>query len=345
MGWLWVNSHGSFPLGVVRWSSCPPSVVASRASRRASSGGRCGGSFPASCSARWVPSGGEVLVFPLELLATPGRVAATWWSGGPPTFDTTSQRLFILQLMVTIVLLARRPSRRHALLVAAFAGAALLSLRNVAGRVARDAARDGRAGSPASGRCRADARPRVTRLVAAVAVAGLVVLTLGRFTQADLELRKYPVAPLAYLESNGVDLREVRLAAPDFVGQPRRLRLRPGAADVLRRSVRHVPRRRDGRPCGPGHGRPSDAGGARRLRDRSRTAPSGLPERPDPRPRSGLACRSCSTTSGCWPAGAAARGGRFDRRAADPALGSEPGREERAGRWPALSVVRSTSAS
>ena len=215
MGWLWVNSHGSFPLGVVL-------VVLSAVGRRLE-----GGSAAVEWRAlRWFlpgvllgavgPLGWRVLVFPLELLERQDvlRNVIEWRA---PEFDTIGQRLFILQLMVTIVLLARRPSRRHALLVATFAGAALLSLRNVpvASLVMLPAMAEGLVGM---GSLSSHARPRVTRMVATVAVAALVVATAARFAQNDLELRKYPVAPLAYLESNGVDLREVPLAAPDLVG-------------------------------------------------------------------------------------------------------------------------------
>ena len=215
LGWLWVNSHGSFPLGVVL-------VVVSALGRRLESESAAVERralqwfLPGVLLGAVGPLGWKVLVFPLELLERQDvlRNVIEWRA---PEFDTIGQRLFILQLMVTIVLLARRPSRRRALLVATFAGAALLSLRNVpvASLVMLPAMAHGLVGL---GSLSSRARPRVTRMLAAVGVAALVVSTAARFTQNDLELRKYPVAPLAYLESNGVDLREVRLAAPDLVG-------------------------------------------------------------------------------------------------------------------------------
>ena len=215
MGWLWVNSHGSFPLGVVL-------VVVSAVGRRLE-----GESAAVEWRAlRWFLPGvllGAVAPrvegagVPARAARTPGRVEQRRGVAGPrlrhhqrtavhPPADGDDR--------------APGPStisRRHAPLVATFAGAALLSLRNVpvASLVMLPAMAEGLAGV---GSLSSHARPRVTSMVAAVAVAGLVVLTLGRFTQSDLELRKYPVAPLAYLASNGVDLREVRLAAPDFVG-------------------------------------------------------------------------------------------------------------------------------
>ena len=44
------------------------------------------------------------------------------------------------------------------------------------------------------------------------------MLTLARLDQRDLDLDRYPVVALAYLEERGIDTREVRLAAPDIVG-------------------------------------------------------------------------------------------------------------------------------
>jgi hypothetical protein len=162
------------------------------------------------------PLGLKVLTFPLELLEQQDvlRGVVEWRA---PTFDTTSQRLFIVQLALAIVLIARRPSYRSALLVAVFGGLALVSLRNVtvASLVLLPVmapALDG------LGSLSSRARPPAARLVGVVAVAGFALLTLTRSNQADLELRKYPVTILSYLESNGVDTADVRLAAPDFVG-------------------------------------------------------------------------------------------------------------------------------
>ena len=56
---------------------------------------------------------------------------------------------------------------------------------------------------------------------------------------------------LAYLEEHDVDTREVRLAAPDIVGNLVELRVRARAAGLLRRSLRHVPGRRHRRPTWP----------------------------------------------------------------------------------------------
>ena len=142
IGWVWVNSHGSFPLGVVVL------VVAAL-------GQRLDGGSPARELAclRWIvpgmllgavgPLGPRVLLFPVELLQRQELLAQVIeWRA--PTFDTTSQRVFIVQLVFAIVLVARRPSYRSALLVGVFSGAALLGRAQPHRRLARHAPGHGR---------------------------------------------------------------------------------------------------------------------------------------------------------------------------------------------------------
>ena len=172
MGWLWVNSHGSFPLGVllvvlsalgrrlegesaaVEWRAL--AVVPSRRPAR------CGGSL-----------GWEVLVFPLELLATPGRVEQRGGVAGP---DVRHHQPAAVHPPAHGDDRAPRPSTISPTCAARGdlrrSGAAVAAER--ACRVARDAARHGR-GLAGLGSLSSHARPRVTRMVAAVAVAGLVV--------------------------------------------------------------------------------------------------------------------------------------------------------------------------
>ena len=215
IGWVWVNSHGSFPLGIVL-------VVIAAVGRRldqedAPTELRC---------LRWLgpgmllgavgPLGPRALLFPLELLRRQDLLSqVVEWRA--PTFDTTSQRMFILQLAVAIVLVARRPSYRAALITGLFSGAALLGSRNlaVASLVMLPTMA---AGIGSMGTLVSSARPRAARIAGTGAVAVLAVLTLARLDQAPLRLQKYPVGPLAYLEEAAVDTRAVRMAAPDYAG-------------------------------------------------------------------------------------------------------------------------------
>ncbi|MFL6204124.1 MAG: hypothetical protein ACJ739_02120 [Acidimicrobiales bacterium] len=215
IGWVWVNSHGSFPLGLVLL------VVAAV-------GRRLDGAHPAVelRALRWAllgtllgavsPLGPRALLFPLELLRQQDVLShVIEWQA--PTFDELGQRVFILQLVVVIVAIARRPSIRSALIVGTFTAAALLGARNlvVASLLVLPASALGFADV---GSLRTYDRPRVARLVGVVGVAMALLATAVRLDQRDLDLRRYPIDALAYLEDKGIDTREVRLAAPDIVG-------------------------------------------------------------------------------------------------------------------------------
>lgn len=215
IGWVWVNSHGSFPLGIVLL------LVAAV-------GRRLDGERPATelrCLAWAVPGmllgavgplGLRVLTFPVELLQRQDLLSYVLeWKA--PAFESTSQRMFIVQVVLAVVLLARKPSYRSALIVAVFTAAALLGARNlvVASLAMLPAMAPALSGA---GSLSSFDRPRVARLAGIGSVAVVLLLTLGRLDQAPLNLRRYPVASLAYLEEQGIDTRQVRLAAPDYVG-------------------------------------------------------------------------------------------------------------------------------
>ncbi len=61
-------------------------------------------------------------------------------------------------------------------------------------------------------------RPRAARIVALGAAAVAVLLTVARLDQPSLNLDRYPIGSLAYLEETGIDTREVRMAGVDYVG-------------------------------------------------------------------------------------------------------------------------------
>ncbi len=215
LGWVWVNSHGSFPLGLVYLA-----VVAIGARLDGTDGRR-----ELRCL-RWAglgvcvgvigPLGLRAVLFPVQLLQRQDLLSnVIEWQA--PAFTSASERAFLLQMVVAMVLLARRPSYRTALPTAVFAAAALLGLRNVS--VASIALLPGMATALAGlGSVSSAARPRRgTALLAGVVVLG-VLLVGARLQGPALRLTAYPVDALAYLEERHVDIRDHRLATPELVG-------------------------------------------------------------------------------------------------------------------------------
>jgi hypothetical protein len=215
IGWVWVNVHGSFPLGVVylavvlagRWLDGDAWALEWRALRWMVLGLLVGALNPV---------GPRLLVFPIELLGRQDVLAnvVEWRS---PTFDGLSERAFLLQLVLAVVLLVRRPSYRRALVVAVFGAAALLGARNLV--VASLVLLPGMAEAlPRFGALRTFERARPALLLGAFGAVALLLVTSFRLGQADFDLRAYPVDALGYLEEIGVDIDEERVAAPDTVG-------------------------------------------------------------------------------------------------------------------------------
>ena len=215
LGWVWVNSHGSWPLGIVLVVACavgtrldggPPALEL-----RCLRWGLLGMVFGAVG-----PLGFEVLWFPVHLLERRELLqGVVEWQA--PAFEVGGQRAFLVQVALAVVLLARRPSYRGAVVVAVFTVAALLGARNVT--VASLAFLPVMAPALAGvGSLTSSARPPAARLTGVAALATLVVLSVARFDQAPLNLRRYPVGALAYLEAHDVDTREVQMTSVDMVG-------------------------------------------------------------------------------------------------------------------------------
>jgi hypothetical protein len=224
IGWVWVNSHGSFPLGVGYL------VVVALGNRLD------GASVERPLRAlRWLvvgllagginPLGPRLLWFPVQLLAKQDalRYIGEWQA---PRFLDTPQRLFLVQLMLCVVLIARKPSYRSALLVAVFGAAALLGVRNAA--VASLIFVPVIAGAvPDLGALRATDRPPLARIALVAVLACGVLLTASALREPTFDLAGYPVRTLEYLDAHGVDLATAHLAHPDTVGNF--IELRAGA--------------------------------------------------------------------------------------------------------------------
>jgi hypothetical protein len=222
---VWVNTHGSFPLGLV-------ALVLLWAGRRLDGGS---GRVEWRCL-KWAlvgtavsvlnPYGPKLLLFPISMLQR-SDVLRTILEWQAPNYDTVWQKLFLVQIAVAVVVLVRRPTWRLALPFVVFVPASLYSARNilVASLVLTAAMAPCLAGI---GDLKANARLSSTPLVwfGAVVMGGLCVLTLMTpLGKSAVDLRLFPVAALAYLDANDLvpppDGSEGRLLAQDFVGNLR----------------------------------------------------------------------------------------------------------------------------
>lgn len=214
-GWVWVNVHGSFPLGIVYL------VVLAVGTRldgaRPEAELRClRWALPGMLAGAIGPLGLRVLLFPLDLLGRQDLLSnVVEWQA--PAFTSASERAFLLQVVVAIVLVARRPSYRGALVVAVFTAAALLGSRNVV--VASLALLPTMAlGLQGLGSVASEDRPRAARwLGLGGGVIGAAII-VSRLSLPSVELGKYPVDAIAFLEEREIDLEAHHLAAPDYVG-------------------------------------------------------------------------------------------------------------------------------
>ncbi len=215
IGWVWVNVHGSFPLGIVYVV-----VIAL--------GGRLDGRHPTKelRVLAWLaggvllgavgPLGPAVLLFPVELLQRQ-EILQNVIEWRAPTFDSFSQRVFLLQLVLGVLALVRRPSYRDGLVVVVFGATALLGVRNlpVASLVFLPVLASA---APAWGTLRSRDRTPIASALTAAGVVAAVLFGLVRLEQRDFELRGYPIDALAYLRAHEVDLTAHHLASKDTVG-------------------------------------------------------------------------------------------------------------------------------
>ncbi len=262
---LWVNVHGSFPvgLGLVGLWSLGRALDRRRVVRGDWSA--VGASVLGCALGAVSPWGPRLLAFPFASLLSGGslREVVEWRS---PTFDDVPQLAFLALVGLT-VLTAGSLAWSRRLPAAVFALAGLLALRNVAfaSVVAVWAAAPA---LPEVGTLRSATAGRPARLGLALASLAAMLVVPVRLGEGSLALHSYPAAPFALLAERGL-LPGARVVVPEARRQLPRGALRRAGPGVLRRPLRHVP--------GPG--------GRGLLRARGRRRPLGadpgqLPGRP-----------------------------------------------------------------
>ena len=219
--WVWVNSHGSFPLGLLwlgaravgeglDWRVWPRMTW------------RYVGGFAAGLAVSVVnPLGLRLLAFPLTLgqKSESFRNIIEWRS---PDFSRDGGYLALAFLALALVLLFRaRLTWRDAIPVVVFTAAGLLASRNIGPLAVVVAPALGRAlrPTPASeGSGRAPGSARTNRAVLALITVAFAFFGLSIVANDPIDIRAYPARSVSWLEESGLLTDTHRVAHEDFVG-------------------------------------------------------------------------------------------------------------------------------
>ena len=214
--WVWVNTHGSFPMGLVllgtlvvgRWLDRESARRELRVSAWAGLGLLLGAVNPI---------GPKLLVFPIELLgkADTLRFIDEW---RPPDYGDLAPRLLVLMAGLSVLALLARHRRFRAFLpLLVFTGLALTSARNVApaGIIVMAAVAPALAGL---GSDLGHERRPVFRTVGIGLGALTLLVALGALRGPQADLAFYPTEAVDWMEAHDLVGPDVRVISRDFVG-------------------------------------------------------------------------------------------------------------------------------
>jgi hypothetical protein len=220
--WLWVNSHGSFPLGLA-WLGAR--AVGEALDWRAwpREAWRYVGGFAAGLAVSIVnPLGLNLLAFPLTLgeKSEAFRNIVEWRS---PDFSRGGGYFALGFLALAVLLLVKaRVTWRDAVPVVAFLAASLLAARNIgalavvlAPALGRAVRRADTASAPPG---RSVGNPRMNRAVLATIVAAFAVFGSLIMTSDPIDTVGYPTTSVTWLEERGLLAEPHRLAHQEVVG-------------------------------------------------------------------------------------------------------------------------------
>lgn len=213
--WVWVNTHGSFPLGLVFvacWALGHKADSAWTGEEKRYILWAVIGTLAGAIG----PLGPVVLIFPLELLSRSSLLhfVVEWQA---PAFTDLIQRVWLLQVVVAAVLLVRRPKYGDALVLMVFTAAALLGARNLV--VASLVMLPGMARCCTGlGSLRGARRSNTMTIAAAAVVVFGGLLVASRLSAPSWDLEGYPVEAVSWLQDNGQTGPQSRVISQDVVG-------------------------------------------------------------------------------------------------------------------------------
>ena len=224
--WLWVNIHGSFPLGIAAIVAYGFGRLLDRerpSTELRTFGWAMGGTVLGGILS---PVGIDLLTFPFQLLGRREAFAQiVEWQ--PPTWHEPAEVFFAVQLAIAVGLILWRGRRwRNIVPVALFAAMSLQSTRNIvqASLVMVPAMAVAARGL---GSIDADRRSPILRPVRAALVALLVVVAGIGLAMPDTNLVDYPVESVAWMREHHLLDRDDRVVTRDFVGNYLEVRYGP----------------------------------------------------------------------------------------------------------------------
>jgi hypothetical protein len=225
--WVWVNSHGSFPLGAL-WIGL---VVVGAWFDRRPAPVRYAVAFGVGLVVSAVnPLGPKLLTFPLTALTKREAFShiLEWRS---PDFHATSGLLALVGIVTAVALVVGRGrlAWRDALPVAAFLGLGLLAVRNLAPLAFVVAPVLGRAldVSDADASTREPLSPAFLRIATTFVLVMGVVFAVAAMQRPLIDASDYPVAQIRWLEQHHRFAAPHRVATEDTVGNYLELRHGP----------------------------------------------------------------------------------------------------------------------
>ena len=225
--WVWVNSHGSFPLGLL-WLGAVVvgETVDGRALAKAEL--RYLGWFVAGLAISALnPLGPRLLLFPLTVgdKQSVFKRIVEWRS---PDFQSATGLFTLVGLGLALLILVRHRARwRYVLPVVVFMALGLYAVRNLSaaavvlapalGAALRPSAL---ASVPAGRRARGRPRPprRIDRIFAMALALGFLVVALAIRNTPGLQYQTYPVAAMDWIDGHGLRDGSHRMAEQDTVG-------------------------------------------------------------------------------------------------------------------------------
>ncbi len=214
--WLWVNTHGSWPLGLVVAALLVAGTWLDERNRPDRETKVLVFALLGTLFGSVSPLGPRLIVFPLDLLERQEvlQFIVEWRS---PRFTSVWSRIYLVQIAVAVIAVMRRPSWRGALILLVFVPASLLSARNIAvaslvlvpgmaAGLAGLGTLDGRRRSPAT----------AVGSIALVVVGG--VLVVGSLGGRSFDFGGYPTGPMVWLGQQGTWDGERRIATNDLTG-------------------------------------------------------------------------------------------------------------------------------